>query len=58
MQGGKSMRNFISIQDLSRQDILDLLVLAKELKSWNSTSVGVSSKIEETILPIRTAPAV
>lgn len=32
MQGGKSMRNFISIQDLSRQDILDLLVLAKELK--------------------------
>lgn len=26
------MRNFISIQDLSRQDILDLLVLAKELK--------------------------
>lgn len=26
------MRNFISIQDLSRQDILDLLALAKELK--------------------------
>ena len=31
---------------------------AKELKSWNSTSVGVSSKIDETIFPIRTAPAV
>src|SRR3712207_1879690 len=32
MQGGNSMRNFISIQELSRQEILDLLALAKELK--------------------------